>query len=73
MLSELEQARSAFVSDDLGVKTNNDYSAQSRQELIEEVVARRRIVESANGWERTRRVSLTCRRVDKVVKGFKIG
>lgn len=40
---------------------------------VQEVVARRKIVESGAGWERTTRLSLTCRRVDKVRKSIKLG
>ncbi|SCZ94701.1 BZ3500_MvSof-1268-A1-R1_Chr12-3g04055 [Microbotryum saponariae] len=40
---------------------------------IEELIRRRKFVESGNGWDRGRRVSLTCRIVERVVKGFKIG
>lgn len=40
---------------------------------ISHFVAKRKLVEFADGWERGRRVSLTCRRVIKVRKGMKLG
>lgn len=40
---------------------------------ISQFVAKRKLVEFADGWERGRRVSLTCRRVIKVRKGMKLG
>ncbi|KDE03083.1 hypothetical protein MVLG_06406 [Microbotryum lychnidis-dioicae p1A1 Lamole] len=40
---------------------------------IEELIRRRKTVESGKGWDRGRRVSLTCRIVERVVKGFKVG
>ncbi|SGY12250.1 BQ5605_C011g06440 [Microbotryum silenes-dioicae] len=40
---------------------------------IEELIRRRKFVESGKGWDRGRRVSLTCRIVERVVKGFKVG
>lgn len=43
------------------------------EEARRELVARRRLVEEGSGWERGRRVSLTCRRVSKVRKGIKLG
>lgn len=43
------------------------------EEAVRELVARRRLVEEGSGWERSRRVSLTCRRVSKVRKGIKLG
>ncbi|GAA5863352.1 hypothetical protein JCM8547_006956 [Rhodosporidiobolus lusitaniae] len=40
----------------------------------EEVMARKGLVEAGHGWERGKRVSLTCRRVEKVRKGlFQVG
>lgn len=44
-----------------------------RKDAIEALVARRRIAEAGQGWERGTRLSLTCRRVDKVRKGIKLG
>ena len=35
--------------------------------------SRRRVVEGSDGWERTKRISLTCRQVLKVRKGIRIG
>ncbi|SCV73259.1 BQ2448_7184 [Microbotryum intermedium] len=43
------------------------------QEENDELVKRRKFVESGKGWDRSRRISLTCRIVKKVVKGFKMG
>lgn len=41
---------------------------------IKEFVAKRRMVEFSDGWERSRRVSWTCRRVRKTAgRGFRIG
>ncbi|GAA6036194.1 hypothetical protein JCM8097_006827 [Rhodosporidiobolus ruineniae] len=41
---------------------------------VEDVEQKRKLVEAGHGWERTKRVSLTCRRVAKVRKGlFKLG
>lgn len=37
---------------------------------IRESVAKRRLVEEGSGWERGRRISLTCRKVEKVRKGI---
>jgi hypothetical protein len=44
-----------------------------KEEAIEALVARRRIAEAGQGWERGTRLSLTCRRVDKIRKGIKFG
>lgn len=44
-----------------------------RDAFIAEVVARRRFAEQGKGWERSTRVSLTCRRVEKVRKAFRFG
>ncbi|GAA6015511.1 hypothetical protein JCM10207_008619 [Rhodosporidiobolus poonsookiae] len=47
---------------------------QQKRESKEEVMARKKLVEAGHGWERGKRVSLTCRRVAKVKKGlFKFG
>ncbi|KAM0786224.1 hypothetical protein ACM66B_007027 [Microbotryomycetes sp. NB124-2] len=75
--SELDQANSGAAAvaadgDQTSSGTANE-KFESKQELVKEVVARRRMVESAQGWERGRRISLTCRRVDKVVTGLKFG
>lgn len=48
-------------------------SGMNREKLIAEVVARRRMAEAVKGWERGTRVSLTCRRVEKVRRGIKLG
>ncbi|KAK4051518.1 hypothetical protein OIO90_004732 [Microbotryomycetes sp. JL221] len=76
LTSELEQAKTGAASvepSDQGDENRqrSGETFQSKEELVQEVVARRRMVESAQGWERARRISLTCRRVDKVVKGLR--
>lgn len=48
-------------------------SGMDREKLIAEVVARRRMAEAGKGWERGTRVSLTCRMVEKVRRGIKLG
>ncbi|KAK4703864.1 hypothetical protein P7C70_g2347, partial [Phenoliferia sp. Uapishka_3] len=50
-----------------GEGTENGVVSKSEQE------ASRRMVEAGMGWERGRRVSLTCRRVSKVRRGIKLG
>ncbi|GAA6036217.1 hypothetical protein JCM8097_006841 [Rhodosporidiobolus ruineniae] len=48
--------------------------SRSEASAVEDVEQRRKFVEARHGWERTKRVSLTCRRVAKVRKGlFKLG
>ena len=46
---------------------------ETEARLKRESIARRRFVEDGDGWERGRRISLTCRRVTKVRKGIKLG
>lgn len=41
-----------------------------REQAVKDLVDRRRMVERGQGWERTRRISLTCRKVEKVRKGI---
>lgn len=44
-----------------------------KKKVVGSLVARRRMTEASQGWERGRRISLTCRRVAKVRKGIKLG
>jgi hypothetical protein len=46
---------------------------ETEARMKRESIARRRFVEDGDGWERGRRISLTCRRVLKVRKGIKLG
>ena len=57
-------------------KTGEDGEPRGKEESEEskrEHEASRRLVEAGKGWERGRRVSMTCRRVAKVRMGIKLG
>ncbi|ORY76561.1 hypothetical protein BCR35DRAFT_332817 [Leucosporidium creatinivorum] len=56
-----------------GGEVGSGSTPMDKKQAIEALVARRRIAEAGQGWERGTRLSLTCRRVDKVRKGIKLG
>lgn len=56
-----------------GAEDGSGSTPMVKEEAIEALVARRRIAEAGQGWERGTRLSLTCRRVDKIRKGIKLG
>lgn len=61
------------VESGVGKGTSTSESREEKEERIKNVLARRRFVESSEGWERGRRVSLTVRKVKKVWQGFRLG
>lgn len=63
-----DRAEGSVMSDGIQKTSKLD-----KDKLIAEVVTRRRFTELGKGWERSTRLSLTCRRVEKVRKAFKIG
>ncbi|GAA5827765.1 hypothetical protein JCM11251_007664 [Rhodosporidiobolus azoricus] len=70
----IRAAASPAAGDEVAGEGGVEESGVKAVDTNEEVEKRRKLVEAGHGWERGKRVSLTCRRVAKVRKGlFKLG